>query len=162
MEETRLRASQLVRDDRSIIENYLAICLVHFEAYGMQPALFKLVLRELLFYDTGDQGLRATRNRSQLLRLFADIVEIAARKGEIKIEQSANLVGWVLFSLLQAEIRRWIALDKRDLAEGAEHLWATVTVILNGMLVHNIAPKPSRPDVRKVRVGVLARPPRGY
>lgn len=133
MEDARSRASRLVSSDNSIIENFMAICLIHFEVFGAQADLFKLVLRELLFYDTGEQGARATKNRAQLIELFAEIVEIADRKGEVSLEQRADLVGWVLFSILQAEIRRWIALKKRDLPEGLDHLRASAAVVLNGI-----------------------------
>jgi AcrR family transcriptional regulator len=160
MEDTRIRAARLVSEDNSIIDNFLLVCVLHFEVYGAQPELFKLVLRELLFYDTGEQGVRATRNRAQLLRLFAEILEVAEGNGEVELPQKSDLVGWVLFSILQAEIRRWIALERRDLAEGIVHLWASAAVVLNGIARKRIAANPAKSDVKRLmtRVVMASRP----
>jgi len=160
MEDTRIRAAELVSEDRPIIDNLVAVCIIHFEIYGRQSDLFRLVLRELLFYDSGEQGTRATRNRAQLLRLFSDIVEAAGRKGEIELAQTPDFVGWIFFSLLQAEIRRWIALERRDLAEGIRHLWASAAVVINGMARQRFPADAGTPDVKRLmkRVTLASQP----
>ncbi len=158
MEDTRARASTLVDEKSSIIENLLAVCIVHFERYGNQADIFRLVLRELLFYDSGEQAVRATRNRSQLLRLFTDIVEAAARRGEIHLTHKAELVGWIFFSVLQAEIRRWIALERRDLSEGIAHLWMSMSLVLNGLVRKPVVAIATKSDIKRIMARAISPP----
>jgi AcrR family transcriptional regulator len=133
MEDTCTKAARLVSEKESLIDNFMTICALHYRLVGSQPQLFKLVLREQLFYDSGAQAIRANRNRARLLHLIADIVEIAYKRGEIDLPQPPDFIAWVLFGLLQAGIRRWIALETHDLSEGLQQLWAAVALTLNGV-----------------------------
>lgn len=150
-------AMQTTGPQHTLVENYLMTCLLHFRTYSTQTELFKLVLRELLFYDSGEQALRARKNRERLLKLIANFVESAHKNGEIDLPHPPEFIAWLLFSLLQAEIRRWIALDRRDMAEGIEHLWASMSLVLNGISKQPISANVKKSDQRRFLSAVMTR-----
>jgi hypothetical protein len=55
-----------------------------------------------------------------------------------------------LFSVFQAENRRWLALVHRNLEEGLSHLWSSVAVVLNGLAAKPGAQKPASAVLRQI------------
>lgn len=136
--------------EKLLIDNFLILSVLHLRIFGERAELFRLVLRELLFYDTGEQGRRATRNRARLIKLIESWVETAHEKGEIRLSQPPGFIAWLLFSVMQAEIRRWIALPDRDLSEGIEHCWASAALVLNGLSRTTVEAQADREDRRRI------------
>jgi len=60
-------------------------------------------------------------------------VENAMKYGEIGRGHSSSHLAWLLFSIFQAENRRWLGLDDRKLEEGLSHLWTSVGLLLSGL-----------------------------
>ena len=60
-----------------LIENLLAVAKLHYRFFGEQPALSRLVLREMIFYDSGAQAAPFQKTRERLIRLFGRIIELA-------------------------------------------------------------------------------------
>jgi hypothetical protein len=85
----------------------------------------------------GIHSMRAVANRARTLKNIEALVVSAYEKGEIRLSEPPDFIAWLLFSVFQAENRRWLALNHRILEEGLSHLWASVAVVLNGL-----APKP--------------------
>jgi AcrR family transcriptional regulator len=148
LDETGELAAVSIQANRSLIDNFIVFCALHYRALGAEPELSKLFLRELLFYDSGTQALRAKENRTRLLHTLARMVGNAHRRGEIELPMMADAIGWVLFSILQAEIRRWIASDDLDFVEGLSHLWSTTALMLNGFSKRPVPINPSRAHIQ--------------
>jgi len=148
LDEARALAATSLRANRSLAENYLTFCAIFYRVWYTQPELSKLVFRELLFYESGIHADRAMANRAGTLRTLETMVTAANARGEIALPQSASFVAWVLFSIFQAENRRWLAQDKRDLAEGLTHLWGSAALVLSGLAEK---PLPKRPPPALLR-----------
>lgn len=150
LDEARAKGEASFRDDRSLIENFIVFCAIDFKAMGAEPELSRLILRELLFYDSGVQALRARENRDLLLGNLEHMVVRAHEKGEIRLTAPASFVAWVLFSLKQAEIRRWLGQERQDLSEGMRHLWAAAALVVNGMAVEPVPAQAHPARLRKL------------
>lgn len=146
----RYRAEASLQPDRTLQHNFLMFCGIFFKVLQTQPELSKLVFRELLFYDSGIHAARARANRVRTLKSITDLVANAHERGEIRVAESPDFIAWVLFSIFQAENRRWLALERRNLEEGMTHLWRSVALLLNGVSVKPVPQKPSRSAIRRL------------
>jgi hypothetical protein len=150
VDEARRLAEASFRRNRSIQHNFVVFCAVFYKVLHVQPELSKLVFRELLFYDSGIHSMRALANRARTLKSIEAIVVHARDKGEIRLPEPPDFIAWLLFSIFQAENRRWLALERRDLGEGLSHLWSSTAVVLNGLSVRPAPRKPARAMLRRI------------
>jgi len=74
----------------------------------------------------------------------------AGERGEIRLSEPSDFIAWLLFSIFQAENRRWLALQRRDLDEGLTHLWSSVAVVLNGLSAKSTPQQPPRALLRRI------------
>jgi TetR/AcrR family transcriptional regulator, cholesterol catabolism regulator len=133
LDEARRDAEASFQFTRGIQLNFVTFCAVFYKVLLVQPELSKLVFRELLFYDSGIHSMRALANRTRTLKSIEAMVVSATDKGEIGAGHSSAHTAWLLFSIFQAENRRWLGLSERDLEEGLSHLWTSVGLLLNGL-----------------------------
>jgi hypothetical protein len=66
------------------------------------------------------------------------------------LSEPPDFIAWLLFSIFQAENRRWLALERRDLGEGLSHLWSSVAVVLNGLAARPAPHKPAPALLRRI------------
>jgi AcrR family transcriptional regulator len=148
LEQTRLQAQQSI-EDRSILENFVVFSAYHYAALSVEPTLSKLILRELLFYDSGIQAIRAIENRALLLKNLETMIEISSARGEIELPVQASVICSILFEILQGEIRRWLGTGAFDLLEGIGRLWTSAALVINGISKQQV---PLIPEKRRLRV----------
>lgn len=115
-------AATKIRPDLTLIQNLIAIFRPLYKFFGSHPTLSKLLLREFEFYDSGEQAKRAMATRLQMIAAATEAVRIAIAKREIATTDEPSTIGWVIFSIYQAEIRFWLRDDKRDLTRGIARL----------------------------------------
>src|SRR5688572_26874622 len=53
LEQATMRAQAGIRADASLIENLLTVFRQHYEFFSAKPELSRMMLREMIFYDTG-------------------------------------------------------------------------------------------------------------
>jgi AcrR family transcriptional regulator len=150
LDEARHLAEASFQRNRSLQHNFVVFCAVFYKVLQAQPELSKLVFRELLFYDSGIHSMRALANRARTLKSIEAIVVHAQERGEIRAPEPPDFIAWLLFSIFQAENRRWLALERRDLGEGLTHLWSSVAVVLNGLSARPAPRKPARTALRRI------------
>ncbi len=68
------KAEASVRDEASCLQNLLTVFRHHYEFFGRQPELSRLMLREMTFYDTGRQADRFQATRERVIRLVGSIM----------------------------------------------------------------------------------------
>ena len=141
LDEARHLADASFQRNRNIQHNFVLFCAVFYKVLHAQPELSKLVFRELLFYDSGIHSMRAMANRARTLKSIEALVVNAHERGEIRLHVPPDFIAWLLFSIFQAENRRWLALERRDLGEGLSHLWCSVALVLNGISVRPASQK---------------------
>jgi AcrR family transcriptional regulator len=150
LDEARHKAEASFRRDRTLQQNFLTFCSIFYKVLHAQPVLSKLVFRELLFYESGTHSARALANRARTLKNIEALVVHARARGEIRRVKTPDFIAWVLFSIFQAENRRWLALEHRDLAEGLTHLWRSVALLVNGLSVRPVPENPPRALLRRI------------
>jgi AcrR family transcriptional regulator len=132
------RAEAAPRPDRPLLKNLLAAFGLLYGFFARQPQLSRLTLREMLFYDSSAQAIRFLTIRQRMIGLAGEVVRIAQGRGEVRPDADADFAGWVIFSIFQVELRRWIAAKDRDLDVGdglsaLERAWS--------LLVAGLAPR---------------------
>ena len=105
----------------------------HYEYFAQQPELSRLMLREMVFYDSGAQANRFKAMREEFMSWLNESVRLAQRRGEIASSSDSGEIGWVIFCLYQVEVRRWLAEGNLDVAEGMESLARAVRVVMTGL-----------------------------
>lgn len=148
LEETTRRAEADISPEASLMANLMAIFGNHYEYFVRQPELSRLMLREMLFYDSGQQANRFKTTREKVISLICDSVRFAKKNNSIKTAEDPQLIGWVLFCVYQVELRSWLAGSNLNLKAGLEHLGKALKIAMAG-----IAPERSafEVSVRKPR-----------
>lgn len=131
--EAASQAQAAVDPNAPLLENLLNVFRHHYEFFGRQPALSRLVLREMAFYEAGAQARPFHDTREALIELLGRIVRMAADKRMISTDETPEFVGWALFCIYQVELRRWIAHDDIDLREGLDRLQRALKVLVRGV-----------------------------
>lgn len=125
------RAEASVRDDASCLQNLIAVFRHHYEFFGRQPELSRLMLREMTFYDSGRQatGFQATRDR--FIRLAGTVVKKAMERGTFRSSEDPDFIGWVAFSIYQVELRRWLTAKSLDIELGIDALRRALRLVVD-------------------------------
>ncbi len=133
LEAVTQKSEEAIAPTAPLMDNLLAVAELHYEFFGDQPALSRLVLREMAFYDTGAQARPFQKTRDRLIHLFGTIVEQAAARKLVALPESPQFIGWTIFCIFQVELRRWLASERSDLREGLQALERALTVLVNGI-----------------------------
>ena len=116
-----------------LVDNLLAIAKLHYRFFGEQPALARLALREMIFYDSGAQAASFQKTRERLIRLFGHTIELAMGRGEIVPSEPPLFAGWTLFCIFQVELRRWLSSDVTNLRTGLDQLERAFRMLMVGL-----------------------------
>lgn len=122
-----------VSERASLLENLLDVSRRHYEFFGRQPALSRLVLREMVFYDSGAQAGRFQATREGLIELFGKVVALAIAQESASTDEPPQFVGWTIFCIFQVELRRWLSHDAPNMREGMAALQRALTLFIGGM-----------------------------
>lgn len=115
-----------------LMDNLVAIARLHYRFFGQQPALARLALREMIFYDSGAQAASFQRTRERLIQLFGHTVECAVKNAEIAPSEPPLFAGWTLFCIFQVELRRWLSSDVAHLRAGLSELERAFQMLIVG------------------------------
>lgn len=127
------RAEASIRDDASCLQNLLTVFRHHYELFGRQPELSRLMLREMTFYDSGRQAAEFQAIRERIIRLVGSVVKKAFDRREIHSSEDSNFVGWVAFSIFQVEMRRWLMSKRLDTETGIDALQRALKLLMQGV-----------------------------
>jgi len=133
LEEAAAAAEAAVRPQAPLLENLLAAFRHHYEFFAQQPILSRLVLREMTFYESGEQARAFQKTRDALIALIGNAVGLAVTHGGISSQEPPRLIGWAIFCIYQVELRRWLSDDDLDLRKGMNRLRRTLNVCITGL-----------------------------
>jgi AcrR family transcriptional regulator len=128
------RAAASVRDDASCLQNLVTVFRHHYELFGRQPELSRLMLREMTFYDSGRQAAEFQAIRERVIHLVGSVVKKAFDRGTIRSPEDPNFIGWVAFSIFQVELRRWLMFKKLDTETGIDALQRALKLFMQGVV----------------------------
>lgn len=129
--EATRRATLDLSPQASMLTNLITIFRDHYEYFAQQPELSKLMLREMLFYDSGEQANRFKATREHFIALINDSIGLAVKRGEIAPDEDHRFIGWVVFCLYQVEIRRWLAEGDLDVSAGIASLERAIRLLVS-------------------------------
>lgn len=133
LDEVTQRAQAAVDPAASLIDNLMQVAAIHYRFFGEQPALSRLVLREMVFYESGAQAGRFQNTRQHLIELFGRAIELARAQKEIATKENSSFVGWIVFCIFQVELRRWLSSDDLDLDVGLKALERALSLFISGL-----------------------------
>jgi AcrR family transcriptional regulator len=133
LEELVGKAALAIRGDAAVVDNFVAVFGLFYRYFAQQPHLSRLVLREMIFYDSGAQAKRFLAARERLIALSSEIVRRGVARREIAARDETDFIGWLVFSIYQAEVRRWLWTDKPNLRTGLARLRRALVLFTNGL-----------------------------
>jgi AcrR family transcriptional regulator len=133
LEQATMHAQASVRQDASLLQNLLTIFRHQYEFFSAQPEFSRMMLREMIFYDSGRQAARFRATRERVIRLVGQVVEIAAKDGAVKSSEQPGFIGWVAFCIYQVELRRWLASQNTDLTLAMADLKRALELFIRGL-----------------------------
>ncbi len=133
LEDVAAEAVAAIRSDVRLMENLLAAFRPLYEFFGEEPRLSRLTLREMMFYETGEQAKRFIKTRERMVWLCVEIVRIAKRRREIRPTVDPQTAGEVLFAIFQIEVRRWLTARQLSVPDGISRLKAAVDIAVTGL-----------------------------
>src|SRR4051794_22644077 len=117
LEEMARIAAEKIRPHLSVVRNLIDALRPLYAFFGTQPKLSRLILRELVFYDSGVQAKRAIATRMAMISVVTEIIQHAIDKGEITSHADTEHTAWIIFSIYQAEVRFWLRDDKPNVEQ---------------------------------------------
>jgi AcrR family transcriptional regulator len=126
-------AEASISEQASLLENLLNVFGRHYKFFRRQPALSRLVLREMVFYDSGAQAGRFQQTRERFIELIGKAAQIAITQGSTSPGETPKFIGWAIFCIFQVELRRWLSHDNPNLREGLEALQRALTLFIKGL-----------------------------
>ena len=133
LENITKEAEASISEQASLLENLLDVSRRHYEFFRRQPALSRLVLREMVFYDAGAQASRFQKTRERLIELIGKAVTLAIMQESTSPSETPQFIGWTIFCIFQVELRRWLSHDNPNLQEGLESLQRALTLFIKGL-----------------------------
>ena len=127
------KAEASVKDDISCLQNLLNIFRLHYEFFGRQPLLSRLMLREMMFYDQGRQADQFRATRERIILLVVDIIAQAKAAGMIRSSEDTAFIGWVAFCIYQVELRRWLTTKPLNVDKGISSLRRALELFMRGL-----------------------------
>jgi AcrR family transcriptional regulator len=127
------KAATLVRPERAMLDNLLAVFKEHYRYFGRQPALSRLALREMNFYAGGPEARNFLKTRERLIALINDVVDMAITRKALATREDSSLIAWVIFSVYQIEVRHWLSSNELHLARGLDNLRRQLVLLMNGL-----------------------------
>jgi AcrR family transcriptional regulator len=150
-------AEAAVEETASLLDNLLRVARIHYEFFAQQPALSRLVLREMVFYESGTQAGRFQKTRERLIDLLGRIAASAMAQKTIGVSEQPRFIGWIVFSIFQVELRRWLSDDNPDLQEGLQALERGLRVVITGLTPTKAALRLRTRGHRSALTGLLSR-----
>ncbi len=132
LEEITDKAEGKVSSKLSCLRNLINVFGLHYEFYGRQPVLSRMMLREMTFYDSGRQAGRFQRTRERNIQIVGRIVADAIEQGALNTKERAEFVGWILFCIFQVELRRWL-MACEPMTAGIRQLERALRLCLSGL-----------------------------
>jgi AcrR family transcriptional regulator len=133
LEKIEQMAEAAVEETASLLDNLLRVARIHYEFFARQPALSRLALREMVFYESGTQAGRFQKTRERLIELLGRIAATAIAQKTIVATEEPRFIGWVVFSVFQVELRRWLSDDDPNLQQGLRTLERALRLVVTGL-----------------------------
>ena len=131
--EVTTAALNAARTQRRLLDQLLALSRQHYNFFAKNPALSRILLKELTFYSEGKQAAEFQRIRGRLLAGIEEVVRAAQREKQIRSEEDAPLIARHIFLVFAGALRWWIAGRRPDPAKGLADLKRLLELQIGGL-----------------------------
>jgi AcrR family transcriptional regulator len=132
LEAVAARAAAAVDPAGDLLSNLMAIFGAHFDYFGSDAVLGRLVLREMTFYESGAQAERFRRIRARVMDAVVGAIRMSQLRGDIAARRDERLDADVFFAIYQVELRRWLASPAPEIEAGRARLARALIVCIEG------------------------------
>jgi TetR/AcrR family transcriptional regulator len=119
--------------EEHLLDQLMGVCRPHYRFFARDPALSRILLRDMTFYSEGKQAAEFHRIRGRLLSGIEGLVRTAQRNGQIESKENAALIARHIFLVFAGALRWWIAERKPDPAEGLADLRRLYELQIGGL-----------------------------
>jgi AcrR family transcriptional regulator len=126
-------ALQTPEPHQPLLDQLLAISKCHYDYFGKDPALSRIMLKELVFYSEGKQAAAFQEIRGRLLSGIEKFVRAAQKDGRILSTENPKVITRHLFFTFSAAIRWWIANPQPDPLSGLKDLRRLLELQFRGL-----------------------------
>jgi AcrR family transcriptional regulator len=127
------QAAATLRPDVSLMTNLLSVFRPLYKFFAANPKLSRFALREWFFYQAGTQAALFQATRSRMTTITSDAVRIAQERQEVSGRLDAALVGRIIFSVYQIEVRDWLSRSRLNVTAGLGALENALALITIGL-----------------------------
>lgn len=106
----------------SLLGKLMGLCKPHYKFFAKDPALSRILLKDMTFYSEGKQAAEFHRIRGRLLSVIEEVVRVAQRKRQIRSDEDAALIARHIFLVFAGALRWWIAGNRPNPGKGLADL----------------------------------------
>jgi len=127
------KALKAAQTQERLLDQLMGLCQPHYEFFAKNPALSRILLKNMTFYSEGKQAAEYLRNRSRLLSGIEEVVKAAQRDRQIRSDEDATLIARHIFLVFAGALRWWIAGRRPNPREGLADLKRLFELQINGL-----------------------------
>lgn len=117
----------------SLVDQLAAIYKPHYKYFSENPALSRILLKELTFYSEGKQAATFHEIRERLISGIEKVVWAAQREQRIRSREDPAIVARHIFFVCSGAIRWWIARLNPSPRDGLADLRRLLELEVNGL-----------------------------
>jgi TetR/AcrR family transcriptional regulator len=126
-------ALKAAQTEKHLLEQLLGLCRPHYDFFARDPALSRILLKDMAFYSEGKQAAEFQRIRGRLLSGIEEVVRAAQREQQIRSDEDATLIARYIFFVFAGALRWWIASRIPDPRKGLSDLNRLFNLQMNGL-----------------------------
>jgi len=127
------QALKAAQSPRTLIDQLIAIYEPHYQYFSQNPALSRILLKELTFYSEGKQAAAFQEIRKRLISGIEKVVRAGQQERRILSAEEAGMVARHIFFVSSGAIRWWIASLRPDPREGLTELRRLLELQIRGL-----------------------------
>jgi AcrR family transcriptional regulator len=141
-------ALEATQTQKRLLGKLIGLCQPHYEFFAKNPALSRILLKDMTFYSEGKQAAEFHRIRGRLLSGIEEVVRAAQQDQQIRSEEDPTLIARHIFLVFAGALRWWIASRRPDAREGLADLKRLFVLQINGL---HSSPARSPSSARRTR-----------
>jgi AcrR family transcriptional regulator len=111
----------------------IGLCRPHYRFFAKNPALSRILLKDMTFYSEGKQAAEFHRIRGRLLSGIEEVVRTAQQDGQIGSNEDATLIARHIFLVFAGALRWWIASRRPNPRQGLADLKRLFELQISGL-----------------------------
>jgi AcrR family transcriptional regulator len=121
------------RPHQPLLDQLSVVSKRHYDYFSRDPALSRILLKELVFYSEGKQAATFQEIRGRLLSGIEKLVREAQEDGRILCTENPAIITRQFFFVFSAAIRWWIANRRPDPVAGLADLKRLLKLQIEGL-----------------------------